>query len=106
MMILDKVKAKEILLNELKHKEYAVDSFLEKYPEIHDELSESVNKWLEDRSVVDVSAFGISLKEIMAVNNDNLLTAVRDMNKLFDADMDDEKRKDWIRILQRPHTFE
>ena len=106
MYILDKVKAKVILLNELKYKEYAVDSFLERYPEIHDELSESVTKWLEDRSVVDVSAFGISLKELMSFNNRDLLMAVKDMNSLFDEDMDDEKRKDWIRILRTPHNFE
>ncbi len=106
MMTLDKAKAKEVLLSELGSNPALVDRFLDRYPEIHDELSGSVTKWLEDRSVVDVSAFGISLKEIMAVNNENLLVAVRNMNKLFDKDMDDAARNEWISVLRKPHTIE
>ncbi len=105
MYILDKAKAGEILAKEFNYKEYDVNIFLGRFPEIHDELSHSVQKWLEDRTIEDVDVFGLTIKELMNVNkHENFLHAIQMLNGLYD--MDEEERTDMIRILRTPHTFE
>jgi hypothetical protein len=105
MYILDKVKAEEILTKELGYKDYAVKGLLKDYPQIHDELSHAVEKWLEDRTIEDVDVFGLSVKELMNINdNETFLHAIKMLNALYN--MNEEERTNFIRILRKPHTFE
>ncbi len=105
MYILDKNKAEEILTKELNYNDHTAKGFLEHFPPIHDELSHAVEKWLEDRTIEDVEVYGLSIKEIMSVNeNESFLNAIKMLNALYDKD--EEERTNFIRILRKPHTFE
>ena len=75
MLALDKEQVKPILINELGYIPVAADFFLRHYPAIHDELAPAVERWLEDRTVLDTEINGISIKQVMQIQACNFLMA-------------------------------
>lgn len=102
MFTLDKAQAKKILIDELEYDAIGADQFLKKYPPLYDDLSEAVERWLKDRTVLKVDIFGLSIDEVMKVQGYNFLLAVSEINRLFDSDMSDEKRNRIVKHLKRP----
>jgi serine kinase of HPr protein (carbohydrate metabolism regulator) len=104
-MIIDKVKAKEILVGELGYKPYEADIYLKDYPELFGELAPAVEKWFEDRTISDVSVKGVSIKDLMRIHKCHFLMAVSELNPLFKPDMTEEKKTEYARIIQKPHIL-
>jgi len=102
MLEIDRTKAKAILVAELGFSSFDADWFLRDYPRIHDELAEAVTRWLTDRTVLDVSVGGVTIKEVMQTRGDHFLMAVRLLNRLLDADVSPDQRERMARLLRRP----
>lgn len=102
MLIVDKTKVKEILVNELGYKPSEAEVFLVDFPSIHDELAPTVEQWLKDRSVNDVSVNGLALSELMRNRHRNFLLAVRELNLLLDPNLTPEKQNKLTAILRKP----
>ena len=92
MLVLDKEKAKGVLVSELGYKPYQADSFLDDFPAIHDELEESVKAWLEDRSILDVEVEDLLISSVMETQSCNFLFAIKYLNRLLDEDISPETR--------------
>jgi len=103
-MEIDKSQAEAILTEELGFSALGASMFLRDFPPIHDELAKSVSRWFSDRTVLDVSVGGISLKEVMQARGDHFLMAVRLLNRLLDADVAPEEREEQAQLLRRPVT--
>lgn len=102
MYQINKEKAKKILVTELNYKPTNADIYLQDYPPIHDELSEAVNQWLEDRSIKNISISGLSIKEIMETRRCHFLMAVQNLNRMLDEDLTPHQRERLIEILKKP----
>ena len=102
MYVLDNERAKTILIQELGYTRISAESFLRDFPPVHNELAGAVRQWLDDRTVLDVSVFGLSISEYMRIRHAHFLMAVRDLNRLLDADLTPERRERLIKILQKP----
>lgn len=62
MYRIDMDKFKEVLVSELGYDSVDEDIYLKDYPdEIHDELKDSVERWLEDRTIINVDVYGVSV---------------------------------------------
>ena len=102
MYKIDKEKAKHILTTELGYTPARAELYLKDYPLIHNELAEAAKSWMEDRSKLDVSVFGISIKEYMKIQHCHFLMAVRDLNHLLDKDIPPERRTRLVELLRKP----
>jgi len=101
-MVLDKEQIKKILSSELEYTPIEAVSFVREFPAIHDELSKAVQGWLEDRTISDINAFGLSIQEYMRTHHAHFLMAIRDLNRLYDNDLTPERRNRLIEILRNP----
>jgi hypothetical protein len=102
MFIIDKEKAKEILVAELDYKPSEAQVFLIDYPPIHDELADSVRQWFENRTVSDFNVYGLTLIEVMKTRRRNFLLAIRELNLLLNPDLTDDDRNRLLRLLRKP----
>ncbi len=102
MYTIDKEKAKKILVTELGYPPGTADVFLRDFPPLHDELAEPVNRWLEDRTVQDVSVCGLSMSEVMRTQRYNVLLAAKYMNRLLDPALPPERREKLVASLRKP----
>lgn len=102
MLVLDKAKVKKILTEELGYDPIDADLFLKDYPPIHNELIEAVQRWLQDRTVVDVKISGVSVSEVMQASGCNFLVAIRDMDRLLDPGLSEERRRQMAESLRQP----
>ena len=102
MMTLEKARAKEILVTELGYTRTEADSYLRDYPPIHDELALGVDRWLEDRTILDTSVMGIAITEIMQLQHAHFLMAVQELNRLLDNDLTPAQRDRLVEILRKP----
>lgn len=102
MLKIDKKQAKAILIAEQGFSPIAADAFLSDFPPIHDELAESVSRWLKDRTVLDVDVAGVTVQEVMQARGDHFLMAVRLLNRLLDADVSPDQRERMARLLRCP----
>lgn len=100
MLKIDTRQAREILIAELGFSPIAADAFLSDFPPIHDELAESVSRWLTDRTVLDVDVAGVTIRELMQARGDHFLMAVRLL--LLDADVSPAQRERMASLLRRP----
>lgn len=105
MYELDKHLARNALLKQ-GHAPYQVEITLKSYPPLQDDLGEAVKKWLNDQIIPDLVVDGLKVKEVMKTRRSNFLIAVRDLNRLLDASLSDEKRAQWRRILTTPIRYE
>lgn len=102
MLILDKEQVKSILINEFGYTSIGADSYLRRYPPIHDELVPTIQQWLKDRSVQDVNTHGLSIREIMRIQNFHFLEAVKYLNVLLDEDLSSDDRDELIDFYRTP----
>lgn len=102
MLTLDKEHIKPILINELSYTPIAADFFLRHYPAIHDELAPAVERWLEDRTVLDTEINGISIKHVMQIQACNFLMAIIHLNVLLNPNLTDEQRTILLRVKDTP----
>jgi len=103
MLILDNNQVKYILCSELGYSPIEADSYLRDFPVIHDELADAVQRWLEDRTVLETNIFGLSIKDYMRTHHSHFLMAVRDLNHLYDNDLTPERRDRLVGILRKPN---
>ncbi|NMB60855.1 MAG: hypothetical protein GYA18_00775 [Chloroflexi bacterium] len=105
MYQLDKDLARSVLLKQ-GHATYQIDILLKNYPSLQDEMGVVVEKWLRDQKIPDLEVDGLSIREVMETRRSSFLVAVRDLNRLLDASLPDEKRTQWRRILTTPVYYE
>lgn len=105
MYLLDIEKARTILLSQ-NVKPYQIELLLNHYPPLEDSLENIVEQWLLDQSIHEVVIDEISLQEVMRNRRSHFLVALRDLNRLLDPKLSEEKREQWKRILTTPLYFE
>jgi len=105
MYELDKDLARSVLLKQ-GHAPYQVDILLKNYPPLQDELGVAVEQWLQNQKIPDLEVDGLLVREVMETRRSNFLVAVRDLNRLSDISLPDEKRTQWRRILTTPVHYE
>jgi hypothetical protein len=102
MMKLEPDQVTKILTTELGYQPAQAVAFVRDFPAIHDELADTVNRWLQDRTVIDTSIYGVTISEVMRVRRSNFLLALRAVNRLLDQDVDDDRRNQMIQDLRMP----
>ena len=105
MYLLDKQKAREILLEE-GFKPYQVNQLLKRYPPVHDSLGPAIEKWLNERVVSEVVVDNISVRNVMELRHSHFLIAIRDLSQLLNPDLTTQKREQWRRIVTTPVFYE
>ncbi len=100
-MKIDTEKVKKILVDELDYKEFEAEHFLKDFPNINEELVPAVEQWLKDRTIVDTDFGGITIKDVMKTRC-HFLMAINQLNRLFDDDLSDEKKKRLKELLKKP----
>ncbi len=105
MFTVDKEKARKILIDEFHYKKHQVDAFLESIPELDDIFKPAVERWLSDRTVLDLSVEGLTISQVMATRKSSFLTAVRDLNILLRSDYPEDFREKFKQALQQPIEY-
>ena len=101
MFNLDKVRAKTILVSELGYNSTDADLYLKDYPQLHDELREAVQRWLNDRSISDTTVYGVSIEDVMHARGSHFLMAVSAINRLFDTELSPVQRERMLDNLRQ-----
>jgi hypothetical protein len=102
MYKLDEVKAKKILIDELGYKPHEATFFLKDFPPLHEDLKDSVENWLVDRTILDVKVGGVQIKDVMHSQGYHFLLAVRELNGLLDKNLSHRDRERLAKILLSP----
>jgi len=102
MFILDKVKIAQILQDEFAYSPEESLKFIDTLQPIQDELKPIVTSWLENRNFNDIKIFNLSIKDLMRIHGMNFLEAIRDINRLFDPNLDISQRKRLASVLSKP----
>lgn len=102
MFTVERNQLKKILVEELKQDEATAQVNSEVFPVLDDQLEESMKQWLTDRTVVDVSVEGVSLKEIMEKHGSNFLYAISSLNDLLNPKMDPVQKEALKKFLASP----
>ena len=105
MLEIDRNKARDILVKEHDFTAEKVDSYLELYPLLHEDLREPVEAWFKDRTVQDFEVDGISIKQVMEAQGTHFLNAVRGLNDLLTKELTDEEREALKTILTTPLVY-
>lgn len=106
MYVLDKDRARDVLLEEKRIPPHQVEKFLDRFPPLHAKLGEIVDQWLDTQTIPNVVIDGISLEEVTRIRHCHFLVAVRDLNKILDPNLSPEKRDQWRKILTTPVYYE
>lgn len=96
---------KDVLISKRGVPSWGVDDLLKSYPQIHDELVPSVQKWLDDGTVLDTTVDGLTIKQVMQKQGCNLLSAIRYLNVLLD-DITPERREELKKALATVNVIE
>lgn len=91
-----------ILIEEMGYSEQEADSFLQDFPQLHPEPLSALEKWLEDRTVLETDFQGITIQEIMENYEGNFLMALKRINRLYDEDLTEEEKKSYVDSLKKP----
>jgi hypothetical protein len=102
MLTLNEEQVTKILTSELGYRPGQAEYFVRSFPPVHGELSEAVNRWLQDRTILDTKVYGISLQEVMQIKRCNFLNAVKSLNRLLDNDIGDKRRDQMLTNLRIP----
>jgi len=101
MLTLNKERARKILVSELGMDPLDVATFLEDYPPIHEDLAPAVERWLSDRTVLDVGVGGVTISQVMHARPTHFLMAVLLLNSILGKDIPPEDRPGLARNLLR-----
>jgi hypothetical protein len=93
MYMLDRLRVRPILISELGYTPLKADFFIDNYPLLNDQFKEPVEAWLLDRSISDFDVEGISIRQVIAMQDCNFLNAVRELNYLFLPSLSNDVRE-------------
>jgi len=96
---------KPVLEKELGYSDIEAERFLRHFPELNDELLPALHQWLEDRSVTKNDFYGISIGEIMQIQNENFLLALQEINTILDPTITPDRRGLLIKSLRTPPIY-
>lgn len=102
MLVLDKEEIAHILEHEQGVDSFEARRYADRYMPIHDELAPAVHRWLQDRTVLEVSVGGVSVAQVMAGRPTHFLQAVRLLSRLLDEDIPVHERAARAERLRRP----
>ena len=101
MYKIDKEKVKKILTEELGYNNIQAEIFCDLHlSSVHNELTKAVKRYLEDRTIIDISIHGLSIQELMKVQHVDFLEAIFYLNRILDDDVVDKDRL--VELLRRP----
>lgn len=105
MYTIDREKVRQVLLSE-NQPAYQIDVLLENFPLLPDEIGALIDNWLDHREIPKLTIDGISLKDVMEKHHDHFLVAIRDLSRLLDPTLPDDKRELWKKALTAPRYYE
>jgi hypothetical protein len=105
MYKINKTKARKILIDEEHFLPLNADRMLKDFPPIQEPLAQAVQKWLEDRTIVDISVEGLTIKKVIHDQGYHFLIAVKNLNKLLDQTIPEDERKNLLKALKIPSVF-
>lgn len=105
MYHLDQEKARKILLSD-DFEAYQIDILLQNYPPLPDQVGEMIELWFVDQEIPELIVDGVSLHEVIDQRHAHFLVAIRDLSRLMDPSLSEEKREQWRKILTTTLYYE
>lgn len=104
MFTLSKKQQEEIariLVEESGLSPFDVELFLSEFTSINDIFAPAIERWLEDRTIVDLSVEGVTISEVMKKRKCHFLAAVKDLNMLLDETIPASQRERFKETLTK-----
>ena len=106
-MKIDKTQLKEILVKEVGFAEFDADLFCKEFPdELPEELASSMNSWLKDRTIEDVTVDGLALSAVMQKQHSHFLAAIKSLSILLDPNKSTEEKEKYKQAIMQAVHFE